>query len=76
MLLADVEKEPDPHYRIAYHEAALAWLAWLHGPTAADEVARHVEIGRRLADQVGCPRCQRQFDIYSTEALLRVGRPR
>ena len=47
-LLAAADREPDPHYRIAYHEAAAAWLAWLHGPTAADEVARHVEIGRRL----------------------------
>ena len=73
-LLADVEREPDPHYRIAYHEAAAAWLAWLHGPTAADEVARHVEIGRRLADQVGCPRCKLQLHICSTEALFRVGR--
>ena len=73
-LLADVDKEPDPHYRIAYHEAAVAWLAWLHGPTAADEVVRHVEIGRRLALQVGCPRCQLQLDVYSTEALFRVGR--
>ncbi len=74
MLLADVEGEADPHYRIAYHEAAAAWLAWLHGPAAADEVARHVEMGQRLAHQVACPKCQLQFDIYSTEALFRVGR--
>jgi hypothetical protein len=74
MLLADVEGEPDPHYRIAYHEAAAAWLAWLHGPAAADQVARHVEIGQGLTREVACPRCQLQFDIYSTEALLRVGR--
>ncbi len=73
-LLTDVEREPDPHYRIAYHEAAAAWLAWLHGPTAADEVARHVETGRRLALEVGCPRCRLQLDGYSTEALFRVGR--
>jgi DNA-binding CsgD family transcriptional regulator len=74
MLLADVEGEADPHYRIAYHEAAAAWLAWLHGPAAADEVARHVEIGQRLAHEVGCPRCQLALDIYSTEALFRIGR--
>jgi DNA-binding CsgD family transcriptional regulator len=74
MLLADVEGEADPHYRIAYHEAAAAWLAWLHGSAAADEVARHVDIGHRLAHEVGCPRCQLQLDIYSTEALFRVGR--
>jgi DNA-binding NarL/FixJ family response regulator len=73
-LLSDVERERDPHYQLAYHEAAAAWLAWLHGPAAADEVARQVEIGQRLAHQVGCPRCQHQLDIYSTEALFRVGR--
>jgi DNA-binding CsgD family transcriptional regulator len=74
MLIADGEGEDDPHYRIAYHEAAAAWLAWLHGPGAADEVARQVEIGQRLAHQVGCPRCQLQLNVYSTEALFRVGR--
>jgi DNA-binding NarL/FixJ family response regulator len=74
MLLADVEREPDAHYRIAYHEAAVAWLAWLHGPAAGDEVARHVEIGRRYAQQAGCPRCQLQFDIVCAEGLFRVGR--
>ncbi len=74
MLLEDAEGEADPHYRIAYHEAAAAWLAWLHGPAAADEVARHVEIGQRLAHEVACPKCQLQFDVYSTEALFRVGR--
>ena len=73
-LLADGEKESDPHYRIAYHEAAAAWLAWLHGSTAADDVARQVEIGQRLAHQVGCPRCQLELDACSTEALFRVGR--
>ena len=74
MLLADVEKEPDPHYRIAYHEAAVAWLALLHGPAAGDEVAHHIDVGRRDAHQAGCPRCQLQFDIVCTEALFRVGR--
>jgi DNA-binding CsgD family transcriptional regulator/tetratricopeptide (TPR) repeat protein len=74
MLLADVVREADPHYRIAYHEAAASWLAWLHGPTVADEVVRQVEIGQGLAHQVGCPRCQLELDIYSTEALFRVGR--
>jgi DNA-binding CsgD family transcriptional regulator len=74
MLMADSEGEDDPHYRIAYHEAAAAWLAWLHGPAAADAVAHHVEIGQRLAHQVACPRCQLQLDCYSTEALFRVGR--
>ena len=73
MLLADAEKEPDPHYRIAYREAAVAWLSLLHGPAAAEEVARHIEIGRRDTDQAGCPRCRLAFDIVCTEALFRVG---
>jgi len=73
-LLEDVEGQVDPHYRIAYHEAAAAWLAWLHGPTAGDEVVRQVEIAQGYARQAGCPRCQLEVDICTTEALFRVGR--
>jgi DNA-binding CsgD family transcriptional regulator len=72
-LRADLEREPDPHYRLGIHQEIATWLARLAGPSAADEVRGRVEEARSCLAAVGCPRCGRELALRSAEALARIG---
>ena len=74
-LLRDLAAQPDPHHRIAFHEALATWLARLDGPSAAEDVADHVRAGRSHAAEAHCPRCRLEFEIAAAEALVRAGDP-
>jgi DNA-binding CsgD family transcriptional regulator/tetratricopeptide (TPR) repeat protein len=63
----------DAHQMIAVHEALIEWLGRLDGADAERPVVRHLAEGRRLAAEVGCPRCSRELELYGGEALARVG---
>lgn len=72
-LRRDAQAEPDPHYRLAIHQALAAWQARLHGPSSAREVVAEVAAARDAAALAGCPRCGRELVVYVAEALARVG---
>jgi len=72
-LRRDAQAEPDPHYRLAVHQAIAAWQARLHGPASAKEVVAEVAAARDAAALAGCPRCGRELTVYVAEVLARVG---
>lgn len=72
-LRRDAQAEPDPHYRLAVHQAIAAWQARLHGPPSAKEVVAEVAAARDAAALAGCPRCGRELTVYVAEVLARVG---
>ena len=72
-LLGGLAAQPDPHHRIAFHQALALWPSRLDGPSAAAEVADHVEAGRGHAAAAHCPRCRLGLEIAAAEALVRSG---
>ncbi len=74
-LMDGLAKQPDPHHRIAFHQAIALWLARLDGPSAADEVNRHLAAGRRHSIEARCPRCRLGFEIAAAEVSARVAEP-
>jgi DNA-binding CsgD family transcriptional regulator len=73
-LQQDARSEPDPHYRLAVHQAVAAWQARLHGPRVADHVEAELEAAHDAAVRAGCPRCSRELSVFTAEILARVGR--
>jgi DNA-binding CsgD family transcriptional regulator len=71
-LLSGLAAQPDPHHRIAFHQALALWPARLDGPSAA-EVADHIDAGRRHAAEARCPRCRLGLEIAAAEAFARSG---
>jgi DNA-binding CsgD family transcriptional regulator len=67
--------EPNPHYRHDFYRALVVWLARLHGPSAASDVDRNLDLARRDVETSGCPGCRHDLEICAAEALARVGRP-
>ena len=74
-ILAGLADQPDPHHRIAFHQAMALWLARLEGPSAAVDVAKHLRAGRGHAAEAHCPRCRLGLEIAAAEALVRAGEP-
>jgi DNA-binding CsgD family transcriptional regulator len=72
-LLTGLAAQPDPHHRIAFHQALAVWQARLDGPSAAAEVADHIEAGRGHAVEARCSRCRLGLEIAAAEALARSG---
>lgn len=72
-LLRGLAAQPDPHHRIAFHQALALWPARLDGPSAATDVVDHIEAGRRHAGEAHCPRCRLGLEIAAAEALARSG---
>ena len=75
-LMEGLANQPDPHHRIAFHQASALWLARLDGPAAANEVTRHLAAGRRHAIEARCPRCRLGFEIAAAEASARIAEAR
>lgn len=73
VLRADIEREPDPHYKLGIQQEIAAWLARLAGPSEADEVRTQIAAARANLAAVGCPRCGRELALRSAEALARIG---
>jgi len=69
----DARSEPDPHYRLAIHQAAAAWQARLQGPRVVDQVKADLNAAHEAALQAGCPRCGRELSVFTAELLARVG---
>ena len=67
------EREPDPHFRLAFDQLMAVFAARLQGPAARKLVVEHIAIGRREAVEAACPRCATELDLAAAEALLRVG---
>lgn len=74
-LLDGLAAQPDPHHRIAFHQALALWLARLEGRSAATGVAEHIQAGRGNAAEAQCPRCRLGLEIAAAEALVRSGDP-
>jgi DNA-binding NarL/FixJ family response regulator len=74
-LMRGLAAQPDPHHRIAFHQALATWLARLDGSSAAADVADHVGAGRSHATEARCPRCRLELEIAAAEALVRCGDP-
>lgn len=74
-LQQDIEDETDPHYRLSSHQLLAVWLARVGGTQMHERIERHLDDGRRDVAAAGCPRCGREFDLYSAEVLARMGRP-
>jgi DNA-binding NarL/FixJ family response regulator len=72
-LLGGLAAQPDPHHRIAFHQALALWPARLDGPSAGTDVTDHIEAGRRHAAEAHCPRCRLGLEIAAAEALARSG---
>lgn len=72
-LRSDIEREPDPHYRLGAHQEIATWLARLGGPSAAQEVVARIDASEACLAEVGCPRCGRELALRSAEALARIG---
>lgn len=74
-ILADAADRRDPHHTIIHQEVLAVWLARLDGPAAAVRVEEAIATGEHLAELAGCPRCRREFELVSIEALVRIDRP-
>jgi DNA-binding CsgD family transcriptional regulator len=72
-LLADIDREPDPHYQLGIQQEIATWLARLGGPSDHDEVRRKIAEARASLAAVGCPRCSRELALRSASALARIG---
>ena len=72
-LLASLADQPDPHHRIAFHQALALWIARLDGPSSAPEIAKHLRIARGHAIEAQCPRCRLGLEISAAESLVRAG---
>jgi DNA-binding CsgD family transcriptional regulator len=75
LLEHETAAEPNEHQRIAYHADLAVWYARLGETEASALVAEQLALGRACSDAVGCPRCAREFQVLSAEALARIGRP-
>lgn len=69
------KREPNPHYRHDFYRAIVVWLARLHGPSAAPDVDRNLDLARRDVEASGCPGCWHDLEICAAEALIRIDRP-
>jgi len=72
-LQQDARSEPDPHYRLAVHQAVATWQARLHGPRLAADVKAELAAAQAAATTAGCPRCSRELSVFTAELLARVG---
>lgn len=72
-LLADIGREPDPHYQLGIQQEIATWLARLGGPDDHEEVRRKIVEARASLAAVGCPRCSRELALRSASALARIG---
>jgi DNA-binding CsgD family transcriptional regulator/tetratricopeptide (TPR) repeat protein len=72
-LRADIEREPDPHYKLGIQQEIATWLARLAGSAETDEVRAQIAAARANLAVVGCPRCGRELALRSAEALARIG---
>lgn len=72
-LRQDIEREPDPHYRLGIHQEIAVWLARLAPNEAGDEVQAELAAAHANLEAVGCPRCGRELALRGAEALARIG---
>ena len=72
-LQAGLASQPDPHHRIAFHQALALWPARLEGTAAAPDVVANIDAGRANAADARCPRCRLGLEIAGAEALVRSG---
>jgi DNA-binding CsgD family transcriptional regulator len=73
-LQAGLAGQPDPHHRIAFHQALALWPARLEGTAAEADVVANIDAGRANALEARCPRCRLGLEIAGAEALARSGR--
>jgi DNA-binding CsgD family transcriptional regulator len=73
-LLAQAQQVDDPHARFAFHQMLATWLSVLGGQTEAAAVSKQLAEAAGLARLAACPRCLGELDLYSAEALARIGR--
>jgi DNA-binding CsgD family transcriptional regulator len=67
------EREPDPHFRLAFNQLIAMFAARLQGRAARGTVVEHIAVGRREASAAACRRCASELELAAAEALLRVG---
>jgi DNA-binding CsgD family transcriptional regulator len=72
-LQALCEDEPDPHHRIALHQAIARWRSRLDETASADEVHARIVAGRRDMEEARCSRCGLEFTRAAAESLARIG---
>jgi DNA-binding CsgD family transcriptional regulator len=72
-LRLDAREHPNPHFRVALHQALASWLAKL-GPMHIAEVEAELDAGRADSTVAGCPRCEGERAVVAAEALARIGR--
>jgi DNA-binding CsgD family transcriptional regulator len=72
-LQADIDREPDPHYKLGIQQEIATWLARLAGSGEREEVRAQIASARANLAAVGCPRCGRELALRSAEALARIG---
>jgi DNA-binding NarL/FixJ family response regulator len=70
----DAQAEPNPHYRLAIHQAIAAWQARFDGGRVAREVEAELDAARSAAALARCPRCAAELSVVSAELLARIGR--
>jgi len=70
----DAKTEPNPHYRLAIHQAIAAWQARFDGGRVAREVEAELDAARSAAALARCPRCAAELSVVSAELLARIGR--
>lgn len=69
----ETAEERNDHQRIAFHGDVARWNARLNGVSAMRTIQDHVAAGRRVADEVRCPRCEAELLLLSAEALALLG---
>jgi DNA-binding CsgD family transcriptional regulator len=65
--------EPNEHQRIAFHADLAVWYARLDAAAASEPVREQLAAGRTCSEAIGCPRCARELQLLSAEALARIG---
>lgn len=72
-LRAEIDGEPDAHFRLMARQALGLALARVAGAPA--EAAEQARLARREAQEVGCARCRGEVLLRGAEVLARAGAP-
>jgi len=73
LLERETAAEPNEHQRIAFHLDLAVWYARLDETSGSGLVREQLAAGRACSEAVGCPRCARELQLGSGEALARIG---
>jgi DNA-binding CsgD family transcriptional regulator len=73
-LRQELSLQPDPHHRLHPRQLIAVWLARLAGPESSAEVVAQLKEAQAEAEVAGCSRCDRELQLRSAEAELRIGR--